>query len=193
MIYHKYFGFTLVTIKSIRKIKHTMKRKLFKIIYERFGRHLPLSNYHINIGQKAIRYFLVKNFAEKVGIDVNIEKGASFPKSISIGDRSGIGVRCEIYGKVTIGDDVLMGPDVVIYTINHKFRSADKKISEQGYEEMKEVVIGNDVWIGRKAIILPGVTIHDGAVIGAGAVVAKDIPPYAIAVGNPVQIKGYRK
>lgn len=169
-----------------------MKRKFFKIIYERIGKLLPPSNYHINIGQKAIRYFLVKHFAEKVGKDVNIEKGASFPKSISIGDRSGIGVRCEVYGKVTIGDDVIMGPDVVIYTINHGFRSADKKISEQGYEEMKEVVIGNDVWIGRRAIILPGVTIHDGAVIGAGTVVAKDIPPYAIAVGNPVQIKGYR-
>ena len=55
------------------------------------------------------------------------------------------------------------------------------------------MVICDDVWIGRRVIILPGVTIGKGAVIGAGAVIAKDVPPYAITVGNPAQIKGYRK
>lgn len=54
------------------------------------------------------------------------------------------------------------------------------------------MVICDDVWIGRRVIILPGVTIGKGAVIGADAVIAKDVPPYAIAVGNQVQIKGYR-
>lgn len=54
------------------------------------------------------------------------------------------------------------------------------------------IIIGNDVWIGTRAIILSGVTVGDGAVIGAGTVVAKDIPPYAIVVGNPVKIVGYR-
>ncbi|WP_308462078.1 CatB-related O-acetyltransferase [Mesorhizobium sp. INR15] len=52
--------------------------------------------------------------------------------------------------------------------------------------------IGNDVWIGRRAIILSGVTIGDGAVIGAGAVVSKDVPPYAVVVGNPAALVRYR-
>lgn len=55
-----------------------------------------------------------------------------------------------------------------------------------------DVVIGNDVWIGREALILSGVTIGDGAVIGARAVVSKNIPPYGIAVGNPAQVIRYR-
>ena len=55
-----------------------------------------------------------------------------------------------------------------------------------------DINIGNDVWIGRDTIILSGVTIGDGAVVGAGSVVSKDIPPYAISVGNPCTIKKYR-
>ena len=54
------------------------------------------------------------------------------------------------------------------------------------------VVIGNDVWIGRGALVLSGVTVGDGAIIGAGAVVSKDIPPFAIAVGNPAKVVKYR-
>lgn len=52
--------------------------------------------------------------------------------------------------------------------------------------------VGNDVWIGRRAIILSGVTIGDGVIIGAGAIVAKDVPPYAVAVGNPARVVKYR-
>jgi serine acetyltransferase len=59
-------------------------------------------------------------------------------------------------------------------------------------EEMKPIVIGNDVFIGANVTILDGVTIGDGAVIGAGAVVSKDIPPYAVAVGCPIRVVRYR-
>lgn len=55
-----------------------------------------------------------------------------------------------------------------------------------------DIVVGNDVWIGHKATIMPGVKIGDGAIIGAYSVVTKDIPPYAIAVGNPVRVVKYR-
>ena len=63
---------------------------------------------------------------------------------------------------------------------------------ENKIEERKRITIGNDVFIGANVTVLDGVTIGDGAVIGAGTVVSKDIPPYAIAVGNPIQIKRYR-
>ncbi|SOC17768.1 CatB-related O-acetyltransferase [Stappia indica] len=61
-------------------------------------------------------------------------------------------------------------------------------MAELGVGYRGDTVVGNDVWIGREAMILPGVTICDGAVIGAGSVVASDVPPYAIAVGNPARI-----
>lgn len=54
------------------------------------------------------------------------------------------------------------------------------------------IIVGNDVWIGRRAIIMSGVTIGDGAIIGAGAIVTKDVPPFAVAVGNPAKVVKYR-
>ena len=64
---------------------------------------------------------------------------------------------------------------------------------EQGMSEIKSVKIEDDVWIGARVCILPGVTIGQGAVIGACTVVSKDVPPYAVVVGNPGVIKKYRK
>lgn len=168
-------------------------KKLYKLLYDIFAKRLPLSNSKYNLGSKQIRYFFAKLFVNSIGKNVNIEKGASFPYSIKIGDNSGLGVRCEINGEVEIGNNVMMGPDVIIYTRNHAFRDKNTLIMNQGYYQPQKVVISDDVWIGRRVIILPGVHIGKGAVIGAGAVVAKNVPEYAIAVGNPVVIKGYRE
>lgn len=170
-----------------------IKKKIFHAIYNIFAKHMPLSNSKYNFGQKKIREFFARNIIEYAGKDINIEKGASIGYALSIGDRSSVGVNSEINGTVTIGSDVMMGPEVVIYTKNHEFISRDLTMIEQGFRETQPVVIGDDVWIGRRVIILPGVHIGTGAVIGAGAVVAKDIPEYAIAVGNPVRVIGYRE
>ena len=64
---------------------------------------------------------------------------------------------------------------------------------QQGFENTKPVVIEDDVWIGGRVIILPGVHVGTGCVIGAGAVVTRDTPPYTIVAGNPAKIKKYRK
>ena len=109
---------------------------------------------------------------------MNIEKHAHFTPGVELGDRSGIGINCEITGTVTIGNDVMMGPEVIVYTSGHRFDRTDISMMDQGFTEAKPVTIGNDVWLGRRVIIMPGVTIGDGCVIGAGAVVTKDIPPY---------------
>ena len=110
---------------------------------------------------------------------------------VIIGDGSGIGVNCSIHGPLTIGDNVMMGPDVVILTSNHNFANIDIPMSKQGFS-LKPVVIGNDVWIGTRSIILPGVTVGNGVVIGAGAVVTKDIPDYAIVGGVPAGVIRFR-
>lgn len=111
---------------------------------------------------------------------------------ISIGSGSGLGVNCAVHGPLKIGDDVMMGPDVTILTSTHIIDRIDIPMGEQG-SVVKEVSIGNDVWIGMRSIIMPGVTIGNGVVIGAGAVVTKDVPDYAVVGGVPARIIKFRK
>lgn len=158
-----------------------------------FASHLPASFCWINIGQKHIRAFCGKLILTKCGENVNIEKNAVFPSSVELGDNSGIGIRAHINGKVIIGNDVMMGPDVCIYARNHAFDQIDIPMNLQGFAPEKPVVIEDDVWIGARVIILPGVHIGTGAVIGAGAVVTKDVPDYAVVGGNPACILRMRK
>jgi maltose O-acetyltransferase len=126
---------------------------------------------------------------------VNIEAGAYFHSGaqISIGSHSGLGIRCQLHGRITIGDHVMMGEDVLILTRNHRFDDLTRPMDQQGFAEERPVVIGNDVWIGTRAIILAGVHVGDGAIIGAGAVITRDVPSYAIVAGNPARIVRMRK
>ena len=91
-------------------------------------------------------------------------------------------------GSVTIGDHVMMGPECVLLSHNHRFDRLDIPMCQQGFSEEQPIHIGNDVWIGTRAIILPGVTVGDHSVVGAGAVVTKDVPPYAVVGGVPAKI-----
>ena len=110
---------------------------------------------------------------------------------IFIGSGSGLGVNCSVHGPLRIGENVMMGPDVTILTHTHNIERTDIPMGHQG-SRVSEVVIGNDVWIGMRAIIMPGVKIGNGVVIGAGAVVTKDVPDYAIVGGVPAKIIRYR-
>ena len=163
-----------------------------RVIYL-FAFHLPASFFWINVGQKQIRAFCGKLILTKCGRHVNIEKGAEFPSSVEIGDNSGIGIRAQINGKVVIGKNVMMGPDVCIFTRNDAYARTDIPMNAQGFDIEKPVVIEDDVWIGARVIILPGVRIGTGAIIGAGAVVTKDVPAYAVVGGNPAQILKMRR
>lgn len=95
-------------------------------------------------------------------------------------------------GGVIIGNDVLISPQVIIMSANHGFANTAIPIRLQ--EEIREsITIEDDVWIGAGSKILAGVNIGKGSVIGAGAVVTKNIPPYSIAVGIPAQVISHRK
>ncbi len=104
---------------------------------------------------------------------------------IDIGDKVGFNYGCYVngFGGLTIGNRTIIGPYTMIHTANHEM-DTDRPIPEQGWN-LGPVVIGEDCWIGMGVCILPGVTLGDGCVVGAGSVVTRDIEPYAIAVGNP--------
>lgn len=172
-----------------------MKKKIMLVLYYLIGIKLPASDARPSFFAKRIRRWLCRSIFDGVGKDVNIEKGAFFGKGngITIGDRSGIGLNARIQGPLEIGKDVMMGPDVLIYTRNHETSSTEIPMMDQGETPPQKVTIGNDVWIGARCIILPGVTIGDGAIIAAGAVVTKDVEPYTIVGGVPAKVLKHRK
>ena len=86
--------------------------------------------------------------------------------------------------KVTFGNDVMIGPNVGIYTAYHPI---DPETRNNNIEYGKEIKVGNNVWIGGNVVILPGVTIGDNVVVGAGSVVTKDLPDNSICYGNPAK------
>lgn len=162
-----------------------------KIVYP-IVKHLPAS-YSVGGGiAKALRNCTGRMIMEKCGHNVNIEKGAYFTRLLSLGDNSGLGINSYISGRVTIGNNVMMAPNVSILTVNHNYNDKYTLIAQQGNSSERPVEIGNDVWIGMNALILPGVHIADGCVIGAGAVVTKDTEPYSVVAGNPAKIVKYR-
>lgn len=112
---------------------------------------------------------------------------------IVIGTHSYIGAHSIIFGHrgVEIGDYVLMAPQTMIVPYQHNFGDKNQLIRDQG-GLMEKVVIEDDVYLGMAVRVLSGVTIGRGAVVGAGAVVTKNVPPYAIAVGAPARVIRYR-
>lgn len=108
---------------------------------------------------------------------------------ISIGERSLIGEACILRGQggVTIGDDVYLAPLVQILAVNHVYHDTTRPISHQGITA-QGITIENGAWIGAGAIILDGVRVGRNAVVGAGAVVSRDVPPYTLVAGNPARV-----
>jgi maltose O-acetyltransferase len=171
-------------------------RSLWLIFYYSFAKHFPLSYRFGFLGKisKTMRRIVCNQIFKSTGKNINIEKGASFGsgKNIEIGDDSGIGENCQIPDNIKIGRDVMMGPDVLIIGKNHEFQNLQIPMRLQGAKDASPVVIGDDVWIGARTIILPGITINKGAIIGAGSVVTHDIPAFAICAGNPARVIRFR-
>lgn len=106
---------------------------------------------------------------------------------VIIGDHTRVGLHNTIIGPVTIGSHVNLAQGITVTALNHNFEESCKRIDEQGVTT-KPVIIGNDIWIGANAVLLPGVTIGDHSVVAAGAVVTKDVPPHSLVAGVPAKI-----
>ena len=172
------------------------------------------------IGHK-LRYFIYKNFFAGCGEKIFIGVGCYLKgfKNISLGNNVSIGMQSQIYasgdgeekieiedhvtltsniimnadcgGTIRIGKRVAIGPNTVVRASNHKFADKNVPFQLQGHEPGK-IIIEEDVWVGANCVILPNVTIGKGSVIAAGAVVTKDVEPYAIVGGVPAKNIGTR-
>ncbi len=127
----------------------------------------------------------------KCGLNVNIEKGAKFGRgeNIIIGNNSGIGINSRILSNTIIGEDVMMGPNCYMLEKSHLFDRIDIPMRMQGRtSEKSQIIIGNDVWIGRDVLIIGSKVIKDGTIVGARSVVTKNFPEYSIIGGNPAKL-----
>ncbi len=173
-----------------------MIRKLALITYYGFAKHLPTNESKL-LGKlsRAVREHVTRNIFKHSGTTFNVNRGAYFGTgiNISIGNNSSIGRNCQLANDVTIGNDVMMAPEVAIFSVLHKTEDTTIPMRLQGNLTPKPVTIGDDVWIGQRAMIMPGVNIGNGVIIAAGAIVTKDVPDFSVVGGNPAKIIKQRK
>lgn len=158
------------------------------------GRDCDLRPGSVIEGGKPVRGQIHRGIS--IGNNVTVTPGAvlttdSFlPESgIQVGDRAWFSRNTLVQGSggVTIGNDVLFGPGVIVWSSGHRYDAPLGPIRGQDLT-FAPVVIEDGAWIGAGSIVLPGVTVGTGAVVGAGSVVTKDVPPMAVVVGNPAQV-----
>ena len=128
---------------------------------------------------------------DKCGKKTDIGRNIKTSMHISLGNKSGIGDSCLIIGKVVIGDNVMIGPEVMFLAANHNYERKDIPMNKQGFSS-KGIIVDDDVWIGARAIILDGVHIRKGTIVGAGSIVTKNTEEYSVVVGNPAKEKKRR-
>lgn len=181
-----YFKNTYFLVMKCSKDKYLRKGLIFYIFNQHKFKKIKFpirmfANTHISNKSKI-------EFGKNIRIYHNCFIG---PVSLSVGDNCNLGVNNFICGKVKIGNNVSLGPNVNIPGANHIIETKES-IRTSG-AEMKGTIIEDEVWIGGNSSIIDGVTIGKGAVIGAGSVVTKDIPEYAIAIGSPAKVIKFRK
>lgn len=132
---------------------------------------------------------IIRNLFHSLGENVWIESpfNCDYGYNITVGDHFYANTNCTILdcAKVTIGNNVLIGPNVSFYTPNHAIDADERKV---GYEKSLPITVGDNVWISGSVTIVPGVTIGDNTIIGAGSVITKDIPDNVIAAGVPCKV-----
>lgn len=166
---------------------------LWRILYDICASHLPRSHWPV-VGRMAckLRWRCVRGFAANCGNDVLIENSVSLDSGVSIGNHVEINENCFL-ANIVIGDYCIIAPQCYVVNRNHGFNDPDVPVRKQGYQSEAPPILGRDVWVGVRVILLPGVIVGNGAIIAAGAVVNRDIPPYAIAAGVPAKVVGWRK
>lgn len=139
-----------------------------------------------------LRGYALGRVMKSAGQNTKINPGSTIfhLEKMTIGDNFLMNTQCVINAAAGLvcGDNVLVGPGVKIWSINHEFMDTEKPINQQGWSK-DSVSIGNDVWLAANVMILPGSSIPDGVVIGANSLVTKtsELEPYHLYTGNPIR------
>ena len=155
-----------------------------------FAQHLPMQPIPGFKFFYKLRYILCKKVLLECGKDIVIKNKCYFGNgdNLKVGDFSQLGQNARIAGPVTLGKYVMMGPDVVIMGVTHDISDISKPMIDASHPSLiNPVIIGDNVWIGTRVIILPGVEIGDGSIIGSGAVVTKSFSPNSVIGGVPAK------
>jgi maltose O-acetyltransferase len=144
---------------------------------------------------RRVRQALCRQFLDACGqrVDISPDVHLSTGANVRIGNRSGLGRGCRVYGGVIMGEEVMVGPEVAFLSENHRFDRLDKPIGWQGMTERTPPRIEDGAWIGLRATILAGKVVGEGAIVAACAVVTKDVAPFTIVGGNPAVVIGTRR
>ena len=160
-----------------------MSRELFISEMKREQKYSIIED--AEIGEGATIYDQVNLYKCKIGAGTKIDAFVYIEEGVEIGKNCKIRPFVFIPSGVKIGDDVFIGPGVIF--------TNDKYPKARGEWKLRETIVEDDVSIGAGAVVLPGVRIGKGAMVGAGAVVTKDVPSNAVVVGNPAKVIGERK
>ena len=139
------------------------------------------------VPSRRLRSLFLRRYLGAYGRDSSVQMHCRFlnGRRVFLGPRTIINFGCLLDGRkhdIRTGEDVSIGPEAAILTLGHDPNSAS--FEDRG----APVVIGDRVWIAYRAVVLPGVTIGEGAVVAAGAVVTKDVPPFSVVAGNPARV-----
>ncbi len=162
---------------------------------DRIGPDIVASHWRLHI--KSLMRELCQRKFRYFGKDAEFRPGAYAIccSKISLGDRVVIRPGCMLFadprecgGSITIEDDVMLGSSVHIYVANHRFDNPEIPIIDQGHLPSMSVVLKRGCWIGAGSIVLPGVTVGQNAVVGAGSVVTRDVQRATVVAGNPARV-----
>lgn len=188
-------GVFKVKVNSLVLLRGSWVSLSARVVIEANGR------FGLGVNSKVMENALIligKNCELLLGSNTSIDRGGEVTTAngarIVIGSGTGIGSYCNIRSdkSIIIGDNCYIAQFVTVADGGYEFRNRAFPIARSRYNT-SEVIIGNNVWLGAGVIVLPGVIIGDGSVVGAGSVVVKDIPAYAVAVGNPAKVIAYRQ
>ena len=179
----------MIISEFIKKYKYCIKA-------DRIGPDIPFTHWKLHFNSSMLKLCKKKFYHFADTAQFRAGAYAIGCSQISIGERVVIRPQVMLFGEtviempisIIIEDDVMIGSGVHIYVNNHKFQNPNIPLIDQGYYPDEQVVLKKGCWIGANSIILPGVTIGENTVIGAGSIVTKSIPNRVVAVGNPAKI-----
>ncbi len=169
-------------------------KAFFLFAYYSFGTYLPDIAFPMGKVFNRVRCYLLKRFLVGFGKGNEFDSHVYLGKGddVEIGDYCQINTRCRLVN-VKIGNYVMIAPEVAFIPQFHKSDSMEVPMSKQGALDFPQAIVEDDVWIGFRAVIMPGLRIGKGSIIGAQAVVTKDVAPYTIVAGIPAKLIRVRR